>query len=49
VKKTLLWFASLLFLASLAVPSTLWADDPPNCDPISCPKPITATAAGLHP
>jgi hypothetical protein len=49
VKKTLLWFASLLFLASLAVPNTVWADDPPNCDPTTdCPKPVAPQAAGLR-
>ena len=40
MKKTLLLFASLLFLASLAVPTTLRADDyPPVCDPTGCTKP----------
>jgi hypothetical protein len=40
VKKTLLLFASLLFLASLAVPTTLQADDdPPVCGPTGCTKP----------
>lgn len=47
MKKTLLWFASLLFVASLAVPITLRADDfPPVCDPTGCTKPgLTLTAA----
>jgi hypothetical protein len=43
-----LWFASLLFFASLTVPTSLWADDPPNCDPTDCPKPITSQTVGLH-
>jgi hypothetical protein len=49
VKKTLLWFASLLFLASLSVPTTLRADDlPPICDPTGCHKPGMGLIAGLN-
>jgi hypothetical protein len=50
VKKTLLWFASLLFLASISVPTNLWADDPlPICDPNSgCTKPGIGLVAGLN-
>lgn len=40
MKKTLLWFASLLFLASISMPTLLRADDPPPlCDPTGCNKP----------
>jgi hypothetical protein len=51
VKKTLLWFASLLFLASLSVPTNLWADEPiPPCDPVTgCTKPGVALPAVLIP
>ncbi|MFZ0286948.1 MAG: hypothetical protein WAL32_17100 [Terriglobales bacterium] len=45
MKKTLLWFAALLFLASLSVPTQLRADDPPNCDEIACPKPVAPAVA----
>jgi hypothetical protein len=50
VKKTLLLFASLLFIASISVPANLWADDPPPiCDPISgCGKPGIGLIAGLN-
>jgi hypothetical protein len=49
VKKTLLWFASLLFLASLSVPTPLRADDfPPVCDPTGCTKPGIGLVAGLN-
>jgi hypothetical protein len=49
VKKTLLCFASLLFLASLTVPTTLWADEPlPICDPTTgCQKPGLGLVVGL--
>jgi hypothetical protein len=49
VKKTLLSFASLLFVASLIVPTNLWADDPPPiCDPtLGCGKPGISLTAGL--
>ena len=50
MKKTLLWFASLLFLASISVPTNLWADEPsPACDPVTgCTKPGIALVAGLN-
>ena len=50
MKKTLLWFASLLFLASLSVSTPLRADDfPPVCDPASgCTKPGIGLTVGLH-
>jgi hypothetical protein len=49
VKKTLLLLASLLFLASLAVPTTLRADDyPPTCDPTGCNKPGIGLVAGFN-
>jgi hypothetical protein len=49
VKKTLLWLASLVFLASL-VPTNLWADDPPDpCDPVNgCSKPGIGLVAALN-
>jgi hypothetical protein len=48
VKKTLLLFASLLFLASLSMPTSLRADDgPPICDPTGCTKPVIGLVAGL--
>jgi hypothetical protein len=50
VKKTLLWLASLLFIASLSAPTLMRADDPdPNCDPVlGCTKPVVGLVAGLH-
>ncbi len=48
MKKTLLWFASFLFLASLTIPTTLQADDlPPICNP-QCGKPGMSLVAGLN-
>lgn len=50
MKKTLLWFASLLFLASISLPTILRADDlPPICDPTTgCSKPGVGLVAGLN-
>jgi hypothetical protein len=46
--KMLLLFASLLFIASISVPTNLWADDPPPiCDPAGCTKPGIGLVAGL--
>lgn len=48
MKKTLLLLASLLFLASLSVPTSLRAEEmPPPCGPSGCYKPGTALVAGL--
>jgi len=48
VKKTLLWLTSLLFVASLAMPVAMRADDPPPiCDPTGCNKPGIALVSGL--
>jgi hypothetical protein len=50
VKTTLLWFASLLFIASLSLSAIVVADDaPPVCDPnTGCSKPGVALMAGLN-
>jgi hypothetical protein len=49
VKTTLLWFASLLLIASLSAPTLVLADDPPPiCGPTGCTKPGIALLAGLH-
>ena len=48
MKKTLLWFASLLFVASLAMPVAMRADEPPPiCDPTGCDKPGIGLVYGL--
>ena len=40
MKKTLLLFASLLFLASITIPTTLRAEDTGGaCGLVVCPKP----------
>jgi hypothetical protein len=39
VKKCLLWFATLLFLATISAPTIANADLPPTCGPDGCSKP----------